>query len=92
MTSIGENEGTENMVLRIKEMLQIMLENSRKGIGRFQGLDRSSYGTEPISTNRMENRIKLLRAWGSTSTRADILHFVPPVPWKEENWKAKEKE
>ena len=30
----GENKGTEKFVLRILLMLQIMLENSRKGIGR----------------------------------------------------------
>ena len=55
-----------------------MLENSRKDIGRFQG-------TEPMSTNRMENGIKLLNASCSTLPKADILYFVPAALWKEEN-------
>ena len=39
-----------------------MLEDSRKDVGRFSGLDSRRNGTEPISTNRMENEIKLLKA------------------------------
>ena len=35
---------------------------------------------------------KLPRTWCSTLLKADILYSVPPVPSKEENWKAKEKE
>ena len=47
-----------------------MLEDSRKDVGRFQGLDPRRNGTEPMSTNRMENGIKLLKACCSTSPKA----------------------
>ena len=56
-----ENKGTEKLVLRILLMLQIMLENSRKGIGRFSGLDPKRSGTELTYMNLMENGTKLLR-------------------------------
>ena len=78
MTLIGQNEVIKKNVLRMLSESLSMLEDSRKDIGR-------SYGTEPMPTNRMENGIKLLKAWCS------ILYFVPAAPWKEENWKAKEK-
>ena len=92
MTLYGENEETKRRVLRIVSKLRSMLEVSRKDIGRFWGLDPKRNGMEPILTNRMENGMKLLKAWCSTWLKADILYFVPSVLWKEENWEAKEKE
>ena len=50
----GEKE-TEKLVLRILVLLQIMLENSRKDICRFLGLDQKRSGTELTYNNQMEN-------------------------------------
>ena len=69
-----------------------MLEDSREDTGHCQGLDPRRNGTEPMSTNLMENWRKMLEAWCSTLPKAVILCFVPAAPWKEENWKAKAKE
>ena len=41
----GGNKATEKIVLRILPTLRIMLENSRKGIGRFLGLVKKWYET-----------------------------------------------
>ena len=91
MTFHGEN-GETRIVLRILSTIQSMLEDSRKDVGRLWGLEARRNGVEPTLTNWMENGIKLLKAWCSTSLKADILCFVPPVPLKEESWKAKKKE
>ena len=37
----------------------------------------------------MVNGTELLRTWWSISLRLVILHFGPPAPWTEENWKVK---
>ena len=50
----------------------------------FWCLDTRRNGMEPILTNLTENGTGLLEA--------DILYFVPPEFWKEENWEAREKE
>ena len=92
MTLFEQDEEVKQIVLRILSGLLSMLEDSRKDIGRFWCLDPRRNGTEPMSTNRMENGRKLLKAWCSTLPKADILYFVPAAPWKEEFWKAKEKE
>ena len=39
-----------------------MQEDSRTDIARFWGLDPRRNGMEPMSTNQMENGIKLLKA------------------------------
>ena len=44
MTSIGENKETKKIVLRMLSELLSVLEDSRKDIGRFWGLD-PRYGT-----------------------------------------------
>ena len=88
MTLYGENEETKNIVLRVLSKLQNRLENSQKDVGRFWSLGPKRNCMEPILTNRVENGTKLLKAWCSTLPKADILYFVPPVPWKEENWEA----
>ena len=62
MTLIGENEETKQIELRILSELLSMLEDSRKDVGRFHGLDPRRNGTEPIPTNRMKNGRKLLKA------------------------------
>ena len=92
MTLTGENEGTEKIVLRMLTELLSTLEDSREDIGQFLVLDRRWYGTDLMSTNLMENDIKLLRTWCSTLPKADILYSVPPAHSKEEDWKAKEME
>ena len=61
-------------------------------IGHVLGLDRRRNGTEPMSTNLMENGRKLLKARCSTLPKADILCSVLPAYWTEEDWKAKEKD
>ena len=43
---VGEKKETEKPVLRILLWLQLMLENSRKDIGRFLGLDQKRSNTE----------------------------------------------
>ena len=53
MTLNGENQATGKTVLRILSMLRIMLENSRKGIGRFLGLDQK----------RMERNSRIQTKW-----------------------------
>ena len=45
----------------LSELLS-MQEDSRTDIARFWGLDPRRNGTEPMSTNQMENGIKLLKA------------------------------
>ena len=47
---MGRKE-TEKLVLRILLWLLIMLENSRKAIGRFLGLDQKRSGTELTDTS-----------------------------------------
>ena len=83
MTSSGEKGETENFIANALSELLCMLEDSRKDVGRFWGLDPRRNGTEPMPTNRTENGRWLLKAWCSTLLRADILYFVPPAPWKE---------
>ena len=92
MTLYGENEETRRIVWRILSKLQNTLEDSRKDVGHFWGLDARRNGVEPILTNRTENGTDLLKAWSSTLLKADILYFVPSVLWKDENLEAKEKE
>ena len=70
MTLIGQNEETKKIVLRMLSELLSELEDSREDVGRVWGLDPRRYGTEPMSTNLMENGRKLLKA------RADIRYFV----------------
>ena len=48
MTFIGQDEGRKKIVLRMLSESLSMLENSRKDIGRFHGLDPRRNGTEPI--------------------------------------------
>ena len=48
-TLYGEKQETEKLVLRILLLLQIMLENSRKDIGRLSG-------SELTYINQMESR------------------------------------
>ena len=60
-TLCGKNTETEKSVLRILLLLQIMLENSRKDIGRFLGLDQIRSGTELTCANQIENGIVSLR-------------------------------
>ena len=55
MTLIGKNDETKTIVLRMFSELLSMLDGSRKDIGRFQDLDPGRNGTEPMSTNQMEN-------------------------------------
>ena len=62
-----------------------MVEDSREDIGRFYGLDPKRNGTEPMSTNRMKNGRKQLKAWCSTLPKVDILYSVLAAPQKEEN-------
>ena len=62
MTLIGENEGTRIIVLRMLSEVLSVLEDSRKDVGRLWGLDPRRNGTEPMSTNLMENGTKLLKA------------------------------
>ena len=92
MTLTEQNEEIKKIVLWMLSELLSRLEDSRMDIGRFLGVDTRSNGTEAMSTNWMENGIKLLKAWCSTLPKADILHFVPAALWQEENWKAREKE
>ena len=75
-----------------KAILLSTLEDSREHFGQFLVLDRRWYGTDLMSTNLMENDIKLLRTGCSTLPKANILYSVPPAHSKEENWKAKEME
>ena len=58
MTLIGQKKKIE---LRMLTELLSMLEDSCEDIGHFQGLDRRRNGTELMSTNLMENGIKVLR-------------------------------
>ena len=60
MTLIRHNEEIKKIVLRMLSELLSVLEDSRKDIGRFQGLDPRRNGTEPMSTNRMESGTRLL--------------------------------
>ena len=83
MILIGQNEETKKIELRTLPELLSMLEESRMDIGHFQGLDPRRNGTEPVSTNLMENGRKLPKAWCSTLPKAVILYFVPAAPWKE---------
>ena len=62
MTLIGQNEEIKKIVLRMLSELLSMLQDSRKDIGRFWGLDPRRNGTEPMLTNQMRNGIKLLEA------------------------------
>ena len=55
-TLYGEKKETEKPVLRILLLLQIILGNSRKDIGRFLGLDQKRSGSELTCTSQMENR------------------------------------
>ena len=74
MTFMGENEETKKIVLRMLSELLSMLEDSREDIGRFQGLDPRRNGTEPMSTNQMENGIKT--AEGMMLNLAESGHLV----------------
>ena len=47
-------KGTEKPVLRILLCFRSMLENSRKDIGRFLGLDQRGSGAELTFSNQME--------------------------------------
>ena len=87
-----EKKETEKFVLRIISWLLIMLENSRKDICRFLGLDQKTSGTELTHTNRMESGIMSLILWWLISVKVDIPYSVDPVFLKEEIWRAKEKE
>ena len=58
MTLVGQNEETKNIVLRMLSELLSKLEDSRKNIGHFKGLDPRRNGTEPRLTNRVEKGIK----------------------------------
>ena len=62
LTLYGENEETKQIVLRILFRLESMLEDSRRDVGGFGGLDPKRNGMEPILINRMENWIKLMKA------------------------------
>ena len=75
---LGETRKQKNVLRMLLELLS-MLEDSCKDIGRFKGLDPRRNGTAPMSTNRMEKAIKLLKAWCSTLPKADILHPVLPA-------------
>ena len=81
----------ENCIANALSELLRTLEDSRKDIGHFWGLDARRNGREPIpiKTDGECDRT----AWGMKLNFAetDILYFVPTAPWKEENWKAKEK-
>ena len=72
-TWLGENGEIMKLVLRMQSELLSMLVS---GPGRN--------GTEPMSTNRMENGINLLKASCSTLPKADVLYFVPAALWKGE--------
>ena len=74
-----EKKETKKLMLRSLFRLQIVLENSRKDIGRFKGLDQKRSGTELTYTNQMENRTMSLILWWLISVRADIPFFVDPV-------------
>ena len=91
-TLYGKNKETEKLVLRILLWLQIMLENSRKDIGRFLSQDQKRSGTELTHTNQMENGTMSLSSWWSISVKADMPFFEDPVLLKDELWRAKEKE
>ena len=84
MALIGQDEGRKKIVLRMLSESLSMLENSRQDMGRFSWI-REEMVRKPMSTNRMENGIKLLNASCSTLPKADILFFVPAALWKEEN-------
>ena len=60
-------------------LLLSVLEDSPKDIGRFWGLDPRRNGTEPMSTNLVENGRKLLKAWCSTLSKPDVLYSVLPA-------------
>ena len=55
-----EKKETKKLVFRTLLLVQIMLENSRKDIGRFLGLDHKRSGTELTYTIQMENGAKSL--------------------------------
>ena len=57
----GEKRKQRNVYCEFSSMYQNMQEDSRQVICRFQGLNRRRNGTELMSTNLMENGIKLLR-------------------------------
>ena len=84
--------GIKKFVLRMLSEVLSILEDSRKDIGRFWYLDPRRNATRLMSANLMENWRKLLKTWCSTLPEADILYFVSAAPWKEKNWKGKEKE
>ena len=62
MTLRGQKEDTKKIVLRMLLEFLSMLEDSREDTGHCQGLDPRRNGTEPMSTNLMENGRKLLEA------------------------------
>ena len=45
----------QKIAVRTLFKMQIMLENSSKDVGHFQGLDPRRNGTEPMSANQTEN-------------------------------------
>ena len=57
---VWEKTQTEKSVLRILLWLQIMLENSRKAVGRFLSRGQKRSGTELTYTSQMENGTMLL--------------------------------
>ena len=72
----GEKKETEKPVLRILQLLKIMVENSRKDIGRFLCLDQKRSGTQLTCTNRTESSIHFN---GSDETVEVILPTVVSV-------------
>ena len=79
-----KNKATEKIALRILLMLRSMLEISRKGIGRFLGLDQKRNGTELTYTNQMENGTMSPTPRRPISVEVDILFFEDSVLLKEE--------
>ena len=57
---VWKNEESKRIVLRIWSKIHSMLENSRKDVGHFWGLDPRRNGMEPILTNRTKNGTGLL--------------------------------
>ena len=76
-------------VRTIQLQLRIMLADSRADVGHSWDLDQRRNGTELTLINQTEIGTKLLNKFCSTSQRAAIRYFVPPAPWKEENFRSK---
>ena len=88
----GKQKETKNNVNTIHRQLWIMLANLLAVMGLSWGLDQKSSGTEPTLTNPTNPGTKLQRIWWWISQIPVIQFFVPPVPLREENYEATERE